>query len=176
MVSSTGSILPYAGVGYGTGSGIGSPLAYQGSGSPLAYGGSGSPLAYGGSGSPLAYGGSGSPLAYGGSGSSLAYQGSGSPLAYGGSPYGGYTNQASIIASSIAGAGIASPLAFAAPIHIPTLVQHPSGAVTPADEPAVVAARADHLRAKAVAYVNEAQSIAAGAYGSGAYGVTGQIY
>ena len=166
MVSSTRSILPYAGVGYGTGSGIGSSLAYPGSGSPLAYGGSGS-----GIGSPLAYQGSGS-----GFGSPLAYQGSGSPLAYGGSPYGGYTNQASIIASSIAGAGIASPLVFAATIHIPTLVQHPSGAVTPADEPAVVAARADHLRAKAVAYVNEAQSIAAGPYGSGAYGVTGQIY
>jgi len=33
------------------------------------------------------------------------------------------------------------------PIHIPTLVAHPNGAVTPADEPAVQAARYEHLAA-----------------------------
>merc|ERR1719495_1905431 len=33
------------------------------------------------------------------------------------------------------------------PIHIPHLVAHPNGAVTPVDEPAVAAARADHLAA-----------------------------
>ena len=33
------------------------------------------------------------------------------------------------------------------PIHTPTLVAHPNGAVTPADEPAVQAARAEHLAA-----------------------------
>merc|ERR550534_2558293 len=32
------------------------------------------------------------------------------------------------------------------------LVAHPNGAVVPADEPAVVAARADHLAAKGAAY------------------------
>merc|ERR1719173_175445 len=39
---------------------------------------------------------------------------------------------------------------YAGPLHIPHLVAHPNGAVTPADEPAVVAARADHLAAHGV--------------------------
>merc|ERR1711962_549861 len=41
---------------------------------------------------------------------------------------------------------------YAGPLHIPLLVAHPNGAVTPADEPAVVAARADHLAAKGAAF------------------------
>merc|ERR1711962_1215775 len=40
----------------------------------------------------------------------------------------------------------------AAPIHVPSLVAHPNGAVVPADEPAVAAARADHLAARDSAY------------------------
>merc|ERR1711962_394061 len=40
--------------------------------------------------------------------------------------------------------------AYSGPLHVPTLVAHPNGAVTPADEPAVAAARADHLAAKGV--------------------------
>ena len=61
-------------------------------------------------------------------------------------------------AVNYAGAGAGSPLGYAGaygaapyaalPVHIPTLVAHPNGAVTPADEPAVVAARAQHLAAK----------------------------
>merc|ERR1719219_2615974 len=53
-------------------------------------------------------------------------------------------------------APVAAPLAhpvaygYAGPLHLPTLVAHPNGAVTPADEPAVVAARADHLAAHGV--------------------------
>merc|ERR1711970_681489 len=40
---------------------------------------------------------------------------------------------------------------FAGPLNLNThLVAHPNGAVVPADEPAVVAARADHLAAKGV--------------------------
>ncbi len=38
------------------------------------------------------------------------------------------------------------------PLHYPTLVGHPNGAVVPADEPAVAAARADHLASHGVAY------------------------
>ena len=34
----------------------------------------------------------------------------------------------------------------------PALVAHPNGAVVPADEPAVVAARADHLRSKGIPF------------------------
>merc|ERR1712142_1371069 len=47
----------------------------------------------------------------------------------------------------------APALPYAGPLAgVPALVAHPNGAVTPADEPAVVAARADHLRAKAAIY------------------------
>merc|ERR1719383_1059393 len=42
-------------------------------------------------------------------------------------------------------------VAHAAPIHVPSLVAHPNGAVVPADEPAVAAARADHLASHGVA-------------------------
>jgi len=42
---------------------------------------------------------------------------------------------------------------YAGPLNLNTqLVAHPNGAVTPLDEPAVAAARADHLAAKGVAY------------------------
>merc|ERR1711981_1332588 len=37
-------------------------------------------------------------------------------------------------------------------IHVPALQAHPNGAVTPVDEPAVQAAKADHFAAKAAAY------------------------
>merc|ERR1711951_321901 len=47
----------------------------------------------------------------------------------------------------------AGPLGYAGPLAgIPALVAHPNGAVVPADEPAVVAARADHLAAKGAAF------------------------
>ena len=52
------------------------------------------------------------------------------------------------IAAPIAPVGIAHPVGYAGPLHIPQLVAHPNGAVVPADEPAVVAAKADHFRAK----------------------------
>ena len=41
---------------------------------------------------------------------------------------------------------------YAGPLHFPSLVAHPNGAVVPADEPAVVAARAEHLSAHGAAY------------------------
>merc|ERR1712168_1391288 len=57
---------------------------------------------------------------------------------------------ATLCSAAVASAGILpGPLG---PIHVPQLVAHPNGAVTPADEPAVVAARADHLQAKGAAF------------------------
>merc|ERR1712168_516229 len=48
---------------------------------------------------------------------------------------------------------IAGPRPYVGPLAgVPQLVAHPNGAVTPADEPAVVAARADHLQAKGAAF------------------------
>merc|ERR1712168_898811 len=48
-------------------------------------------------------------------------------------------------------AAVAAVGGFAGPLNLNThLVAHPNGAVVPADEPAVAAARADHLAAKGV--------------------------
>merc|ERR1711962_1117459 len=54
------------------------------------------------------------------------------------------------VAPVVAAAPAVAPYAYSGPLHVPTLVAHPNGAVTPADEPAVAAARADHLAAKGV--------------------------
>jgi len=59
------------------------------------------------------------------------------------------------VAPAFAHAGpiIAGPRPYVGPLAgVPHLVAHPNGAVTPADEPAVVAARADHLAAKGAAF------------------------
>merc|ERR1711879_768365 len=54
------------------------------------------------------------------------------------------------------------PYTYAAyPIHVPSLVAYPNGAVTPADEPAVQAAKANHFAAKAAAYSAAPLAIAA---------------
>merc|ERR1712168_1729087 len=48
---------------------------------------------------------------------------------------------------------IAGPRPYVGPLAgVPQLVAHPNGAVTPADTPSVVAARADHLAAKGAAF------------------------
>merc|ERR1712038_618761 len=63
--------------------------------------------------------------------------------------------EASILNLPYAGAlGYAGlPYTYAVyPIHVPSLVAYPNGAVTPADEPAVQAAKANHFAAKAAAY------------------------
>merc|ERR1711962_101461 len=53
----------------------------------------------------------------------------------------------------IGGPVIAPALPYAGPLAgVPALVAHPNGAVVPADEPAVVAARADHLRSKGIPF------------------------
>merc|ERR1712203_1102661 len=63
--------------------------------------------------------------------------------------------------------GYAGPLADALPAGAAGLVAHPNGAVTPADTPSVVAARAEHLAARGAAYAAAAPVLA---YGAG-YGV-----
>merc|ERR1739848_873755 len=51
---------------------------------------------------------------------------------------------------------------YAGPLNLNTqLIAHPNGAVVPLDEPAVAAARADHLASKGVAYAASAPVIAA---------------
>merc|ERR1712076_169868 len=54
----------------------------------------------------------------------------------------------------VAAASAAPEAWWGAPYGVwaPALVAHPNGAVVPADEPAVVAARADHFAAKGLAY------------------------
>merc|ERR1711962_290765 len=56
--------------------------------------------------------------------------------------YGALPAVPAVHAAPVAAVHHAAPVA---PIHIPSLVAHPTGAVVPADEPAVAAARADHL-------------------------------
>merc|ERR1712142_1228812 len=58
-----------------------------------------------------------------------------------------------VVAHAAYGHAAIAPAAVAAPLNLNTaLVAHPNGAVVPADEPAVVAARADHLAAKGAAF------------------------
>merc|ERR1711902_488716 len=65
--------------------------------------------------------------------------------------------------------GYAGPLADSLPAGAAGLVAHPNGAVTPADTPSVVAARADHLAAKGATYAAAGPALAYGAgYGYGA--------
>ena len=67
-----------------------------------------------------------------------------------------YASAAPIVAAAPAHAVAAAPIAvgyagYAGPLNVNTqLVAHPNGAVVPIDEPAVAAARADHLAAKGV--------------------------
>jgi len=68
-----------------------------------------------------------------------------------------YAAQAPVVAAAPAVAYAATPAAVYAPAPyagplagVPALVAHPNGAVVPVDEPAVAAARADHLLSKGV--------------------------
>jgi len=74
-----------------------------------------------------------------------------------------------VAAPSIAGyagypyaAGYAAGYGYAGPLNLNTqLIAHPNGAVVPLDEPAVAAARADHLASKGAAYAAAAPIVAA---------------
>jgi len=62
----------------------------------------------------------------------------------------------------VASAPYAVNYGYAGPLNLNTqLVAHPNGAVVPLDEPAVAAARADHLASKGAAYAASAPVIAA---------------
>jgi len=59
-------------------------------------------------------------------------------------------------------AGYAAGYGYAGPLNLNTqLIAHPNGAVVPLDEPAVAAARADHLASKGAAYAAAAPIVAA---------------
>merc|ERR1712133_139029 len=58
--------------------------------------------------------------------------------------------------------GYAAGYGYPGPLNLNThLVAHPNGAVVPADEPAVAAARADHFAAQGSAYAAAVPAIAA---------------
>merc|ERR1711982_79002 len=79
----------------------------------------------------------------------------------------GYGYAAPVVATGYAGyAGYAPAYAgaygYAGPLNLNTqLIAHPNGAVVPLDEPAVAAARADHLASKGVAYAAAVPVVAA---------------
>merc|ERR1712154_649478 len=76
-------------------------------------------------------------------------------------------------APAVAPVAVAAPVApvnygYAGPLNLNTqLIAHPNGAVVPVDEPAVAAARADHLATKGVAGGLYAGAAAPAVYGAG---------
>merc|ERR1712119_212248 len=89
------------------------------------------------------------------------------PVATGYAGYGagyGYAAAAPVVATGYAGyaPAYAGAYGYAGPLNLNTqLIAHPNGAVVPLDEPAVAAARADHLASKGVAYAAAAPAVAA---------------
>merc|ERR1719187_311205 len=70
-----------------------------------------------------------------------------------------YSVDAPIVAAV---SGVADSYSYTGPLNLNTeLVDYPNGAVVPADEPAVAAARADHLASKGAAYAAAAPLVAA---------------
>jgi len=106
---------------------------------------------------------------YAGYGAGYGYAGLGyaAPVATGYAGYGagyGYAAAAPVVATGYAGyaPAYAGAYGYAGPLNLNTqLIAHPNGAVVPLDEPAVAAARADHLASKGVAYAAAAPAIAA---------------
>merc|ERR1712223_1148434 len=102
-------------------------------------------------------------------GAGLGYAGyaPGYAAGYGYAGYGagyGYAAAAPVIATGYAGyaPAYAGAYGYAGPLNMNTqLIAHPNGAVVPLDEPAVAAARADHLASKGVAYAAAAPVVAA---------------
>merc|ERR1712106_77709 len=108
----------------------------------------------------------GAGLGYAGYGAGLGYAGYGAGLGYA-----GYAAATPLVASAPIAAGLgyagyaptyAAGYGYAGPLNLNTqLIAHPNGAVVPLDEPAVAAARADHLASKGLAYAAAAPVIAA---------------
>jgi len=88
---------------------------------------------------------------------------------YGGLGYAGYAAAAPLVAAAPVATGYAGyapayagAYGYAGPLNLNTqLIAHPNGAVVPLDEPAVAAARADHLASKGAAYAAAAPIVAA---------------
>jgi len=88
---------------------------------------------------------------------------------YGGLGYAGYAAAAPLVAAAPVATGYAGyapayagAYGYAGPLNLNTqLIAHPNGAVVPLDEPAVAAARADHLASKGAAYATAAPVVAA---------------
>merc|ERR1711939_558615 len=102
-------------------------------------------------------------------GAGLGYAGyaPGYAAGYGYAGYGagyGYAAAAPVIATGYAGyaPAYAGAYGYAGPLNLNTqLVGHPNGAVVPVDEPAVAAARADHIATLGAAYAANAPVLAA---------------
>merc|ERR1711942_26219 len=110
---------------------------------------SGAGLGYAGYAYAPGYGAAGYGSGYARYGAGLGYV-AGYTAGYSGLRYAGY-------APNYAGA-----YGYAGPLNLNTqLIAHPNGAVVPLDEPAVAAARADHLASKGVAYAAAAPVVAA---------------
>merc|ERR1712183_753951 len=74
----------------------------------------------------------------------------------------GYGTGYGYAATAPVATGYAGAYGYAGPLNLNTqLIAHPNGAVVPLDEPAVAAARADHLASKGVAYAAAAPAVAA---------------
>merc|ERR1711887_441804 len=86
---------------------------------------------------------------------------------------GGQVHAAPVVAAPVAAAPVVAAAGYAGPLNlnVQPLVAHPNGAVTPADEPAVAAARAAHLSTKVAAaplVAAAAPAVAGAGYAAGA--------
>merc|ERR1712055_1285636 len=92
----------------------------------------------------------------------------------------GYAAAAPVVASAPLAAVAPAAYGYAGPLHVPALVSYPNGAVTPADEPAVAAARAENLKAHGGVYGGVIASAAAAAplaaVAPAAYGYAGPLH
>merc|ERR1712055_416016 len=159
LATKFGAGLGYAGYAPGYAAGYG----YAGYGAGYGYAG----LGYAGYGAGLGYA-AAAPLV------------AAAPVATGYAGYGaGYGYAAAPVATGYAGYAptYAGAYGYAGPLNLNTqLIAHPNGAVVPLDEPAVAAARADHLASKGVAYAAAVPAVAAvAAVAAVGYGYAGPL-
>merc|ERR1711970_1617887 len=109
---------------------------------------------------------------YASAGYGSGYASNGAGLGYAGFAV-GYTGYSGLRYTGYA-PNYATGSGYAGPLNLnKKLIVHPNGAVVPLDEPAVAAARADHLATKGVAYAAAAPAVAAVA--SAGYGYAGPL-
>merc|ERR1712055_102318 len=111
-------------------------------------------------GAGLGYAGYGYAPVYASTGYGSGYACNGVGLGYAGYAI-GYTGYSGLRYTGYA-PNYAAGSGYAGPLNLNTkLIAHPNGAVVPLDEPAVAAARADHLESKAVSYAAVVPAVAA---------------